>query len=305
MIISIFFIGCNSSDSASSSTNTLDSNYKVVSSGYLDVNESSTKKFQFIYNQASFDETYKTYSSDIAPTIDFSKENVAILQLGYKTSKEYSIQVTNITEEFLYRIIHIETTVLDESCPKGFESVAPFEIISFTSEINDEFNNSYKSNLFEESVKVIYCDSQTYSTNFDSLTIRELYLGDTVDIAYDIESTFEVVQNQNVYEDYFYNHIKPIGTDKELPYVDFENETLIVLFLGERGYKMEVKSINEFSNHIEVSIERVIVDDFCTVETVETSPAVFLVIPKTQKEIIFKEYDNSGVCPVSLDDIVS
>jgi len=264
--------------------------FTVLKSGHIDVNQSVEKKFQLVYDQENFNEVYKIFENNISQEIDFTKNYVAVLELGKKTSKDHSVKVTKIEEAHRYRTIFVETTILDENCPKGKESVLPFEIVSFPF-------SSYKETLFEESVKVLKCDEVNATDIPTTLSFRDLSISNYAQIAHDMDSTFQVVQDLKVYEDFYYNHINPISADKELPYVDFANETLVTLFLGNHGfYDIQVNSVKEYNNYIEVEIERDITGDYCAVPAVLLAPATFIVIEKTEKEIVFKETANVRVC---------
>lgn len=273
---------------------TTDNVISVLKNGYIDANTSMKKKFQLVYNQENFNEVYKTFDSNATPEVDFTKNYVAVLELGYKISKDYSVKVTKIQEENRYRTIFVDTTVLDENCPGTGESILPFEIVSFPFE-------SYKETLFQESVKVIKCDEVNTTDIASTINFRELNLGNYGAKAHNMDSTFHVVEDSSVYENLYYNHINPIGTDKELPYVDFSNEVLIALFLGRYGfYDLEVNSVKEYNNYIEIGITREIIDNYCAIPAVVTSPATFIVVPKTEKEIIFKENAQVRVCEYPL-----
>ena len=269
---------------------TTDKEFTVLKSGYIDVNTSMEKKFQVLYSQEKFNEAYKIFDSNTTSEIDFIKNYVAVLSLEDKSSKDYSVKVTKIEEANNYRTIFVETTVLNENCPKGEESVLPFEVVSFPF-------SSYKETLFKESVKVLKCDEVNATDIPTTLSFRDLLISNSGQVAHDMDSTFQVVQDLNVYEDLYYNHINPIGTNKELPYVDFANETLVTLFLGNSGfYDIQVNSVKEYNNYIEVEIERDITGDYCAIPAVLLAPATFIVIEKTEKEIVFKETANVRVC---------
>jgi len=265
--------------------------FTVLKNGYLDVNESVEKKFQLVYDQEKFNEVYKTFDKNTTIEIDFTKQLVAVLELGKKTSKDYFVKVTKIEEVDNYRTIFVETTILDKNCPKGEELVTPFEIVAF------DFNLSqYEETLFKESVKVLKCDEVNATDIPTTLSFRELLNSNHRLSALDMDSTFQIVQDSKVYEDLYYNHISPVGTDKELPYVDFANETLVALFLGSRGSDIQVKSLKEYNNYIEVEIEREIVGDYCVIDASVPDSATFVVFQKTDKEIVFKDYPNVMVC---------
>lgn len=279
-------------------TNT-DLNVSVLKSGYLDVNESVEKKFQLVYDQEKFNEVYKTFDNNTTPEVDFLKNYVAVLELGKKTSKNYSAKVTKIRETYHYRTIFVETTILDKNCPTEVETVVPFEIVSFPIQYQQ-----YRETLFEESIKVIKCDEEETSDVFDTFSFREIELRDYnaliyTEVSYTMGQTLQVIQDAKVYEDIYYNHINPVGMDKELPYIDFQNETFLALFLrqyGSTGYNTTVKSMKEYTNYIEVEIQRDMPGNYCAVGAAITAPATLIVLPKTEKEIIFKENANVKIC---------
>jgi len=288
LLIPVFFIGCKEDSSS------MDVNFTVVKSGYTDVNKSVEKKFQLAYNQEKFDEIYKTLDSNATLQVDFKNNRVVVLTLGDKPSKEYSVKVTKIEEEDKYRTVFIETTIADESCLKDEEHVIPFEIITYPTP-------PYKEVLFQESIKVLTCNKVDLDETFDTVSFREVDLLTTYgEIGYEVDKRFEIVQDSKVFEDIYYNHINPVGVDKELPYVDFANETLLALFLGQYGsygvYDIKVTSIKEYDRYIEVEIQRNMPGNNCISGDSLTSPATFVTIPKTDKEIIFKEYANVKVC---------
>ena len=76
-----------------------------------------------------------------------------------------------------------------------------------------------------------------------------------------------------------------------VPYIDFENSTLIGVFMGEKptgGYGIEITKITEQKNKITVDIKEISPAPDCIVTMVLTSPYKIIKINKTNKKIKFK-----------------
>ena len=286
IILALFIIGCKEESSSPTSS-------KTIKSGYVETNKSTEKQFQVIYSQEEFDKVYSSIYSGNAPKINFEKNCVFSFILGDRLSKDYSTKITAIQEEKVHIVVSLETTIVNENCLEEKKQVLPFNIVTSS-------GTSYKDVIFQESVKVIECSDENLSNTFETVSFREVDLMSSYgDLSYGVNKRLDVVQDSETFEYIYYNHINPLGYDKALPYIDFENETLIALFMRLYGYDgndIKVTSVKEYNSYIEVEIENTLIGAGCPAGAAMSAPATFVAIPKTSKEIVFKEYANVDHC---------
>ncbi len=254
----------------------------------------NSKRFEMIYTKEAFSEIYLNYvHNNPTPDVDFNNNSVLILRTSNEYKYSLDTYVKEVKDYLSYTEISIETRMRIGGCNYLEDNLfADIEFISIP--------KTGKEVLLNEKIKIEGCTMYGKQTDIDinetflELSFREIDLinnyGET---AYNTYKRLEVVQNLKVFEYLYQNHINPVGVDKELPFIDFEKETLLTLFLGLKGstgYDIKVKSIKEYEYYIEVEIENTLVGYGCPAGNALTSPVTFVTIPKTNKEIIFKEY---------------
>ena len=84
-----------------------------------------------------------------------------------------------------------------------------------------------------------------------------------------------------------------------LPNIDYENNMLIAVILGERnngGYSIKTKSILETKRNISITTEEEKPGNTCLTNSVMTYPFQLIEIPKTDKEITFTKTVKVNEC---------
>ena len=104
-------------------------------------------------------------------------------------------------------------------------------------------------------------------------------------------SKFMVIENNNSLIEVFNLLNKSRSPDLEIPVINFEKESVIALFLGEKnsgGYAITIEQVLDKSNKVYVVYKVVSPGVGDMVTSVMTQPFSIIKIPKTNKEIVFK-----------------
>lgn len=117
-----------------------------------------TKHFEVIRSQKRYDTVYAdTNTSYQKPSVDFEKEAIIYLGMGYFPSGGYSIEVTKITKTTDYVKVDVKTTYPGGGCPVGTAMTAPKIFVKIASE--DSFTPSGGPVIFNETrVKQASCN---------------------------------------------------------------------------------------------------------------------------------------------------
>ncbi|MBE9490752.1 MAG: protease complex subunit PrcB family protein [Bacteroidetes bacterium] len=106
------------------------------------------------------------------------------------------------------------------------------------------------------------------------------------------DSKFIVIKDEATFIEVY----RLIGKDRlpkvEMPTIDFEKETVIALFLGEKtsgGYFITVKQIVVISDKVNVAYKVTSPKPGDMVTTVMTQPYCIIKMPKTSKEVVFSK----------------
>ena len=272
------------------SSTVVDKNITTPSVTYYDTNMSNQKKFQVIDNKDDLDKIYQSLDVNNTLEIDFNKNNLVSLTLGKKLSNENTIKVTetkiiNYDDDNSYLKVSVETTIKDENCIESREEVIPLNFATIP---------KYRDILFDESIKYLNCNDENVSEEFDPIDFREVV---STEGGYEENKIIEVIQDSQKYE-VIYNKFTS-RVDKTLPYVDFENEILLFIsngFYTSYDHNIKVLSVDENNQYIVVNIKNIYFGGECSVEEAEITPSTFVAIPKTDKEIIFKEFYHVEYC---------
>lgn len=186
------------------------------------------------------------------------------------------------------------TSDLNNSCVK---SVWRYNNIDLSWEVYIPFNDNINTlqSLDEANGFWVDADDDCYIDLSKNISFHRLYNGDSsTNSDLNLSKRFQVIQDFQVFEYLYQNHVKALMiTQPDIPFVDFENEIVLAVFMGEQGsgqYYIKILSIKEYNDYIEVELETIIPGNGCTVTEALTSPVDFVTIPKTDKKIIFKEY---------------
>jgi hypothetical protein len=149
IILSIIFISCTATKVQESSGNvmfrTLDKN----------TNSGIQEPKQEVYtNQADFEKAWNLAWSNFEepvtlPTIDFTKETVALVALGMKNNGGYQLKIDQITQDQNNLIIDYTETTPNPKCSYTMAIVFPYEFVVFA--------KTNKKVVFKGSSKVGEC----------------------------------------------------------------------------------------------------------------------------------------------------
>lgn len=301
-ILSLLFIGCGGGSSPSSqiieeeNNNTVeiiyqtieevDENFTLIERGYVSVDRNFSKKLQVISSQLEFNKILKTTQNSV--NIDFSKNSILAFVLGDKPSNQYSINVNNIKRvknKREYIKVLLETTIIKDECIKNKEHVLPFIFVSTPIKPYEQF-------IFEESIKVVECGESDLNETPQIVTFKKIE-NDTIEYNSGLKfKSIKIIKDRETLNELY---LDDLSDRIDLSDIDFENETLIALSMGEKdshGYYINVIEVNEYNEYIEVKVENNYPWSLSISQPLMTYPASFITIPKTEKEIIFKEYVN-------------
>ncbi len=267
---------------------------------YIIGDTNQSKRFQIVI-PIEFNKFYLNYvDNNPTPDIDFENNGILFLRDISQDLYTHDIRVKEIKGYSNYKEVFIETTIIKSVNKKIDGLSAPFEFISIP--------KGFRNIIFNETIIVENRDvngdliDSDINDTFLELSFREVDLQKS-DSKYgqlgNIPKRLEVVQTLEVFKELYENHINPVGIFKELPFINFEKETLLTLFMGgygSGGYAIRVTSVKEYDNYVEVKIENSMPGDYCIVTDSLTAPTTFVTIPKTNKEIVFKEYANVKIC---------
>ena len=263
-----------------------------------DYNQS--KRFEIIYDSDRFNELYSNYvDSEYIPDVNFDNNFVLFFR---NSSQKYTniIRVKEIKGYQLYSEIVTQTLITKGKSKVRDNISAYFEFVSIPKLGTTIFNESITIENYDEYGDLINNDiNNTFvELPFEEIDLKkaEITYGEVADMD---GKRLEVIQNLEVFGYLYKNFINPIGVDVDSPSIDFEKNTLLALFMGRYGsggYDIKVKWIKEYEDYVEVDIENTLVGYGCPASSSLTSPAIFVTIPKTDKEVIFKEYASFTNC---------
>jgi hypothetical protein len=149
IILSIIFISCTATKTQESSS--------VVSFRTLDRNNYSgiQEPKQDVYtNKADFEKAWNLAWSNFEepvtlPTIDFTKETVALVALGMKNNGGYQLKIDQITQDQNNLTIDYTETTPNPKCSYTMAIVFPYEFVVFA--------KTSKKVVFKENSKVGEC----------------------------------------------------------------------------------------------------------------------------------------------------
>ena len=104
-------------------------------------------------------------------------------------------------------------------------------------------------------------------------------------------SKFMVIETEKSLAEVFNLLNKSRSPELEIPVINFENESVIALFLGEKnsgGYAITIEQVLDKSNKVYVVYKVVSPGVGDMVTSAMTQPFSIIKIPKTNKEIVFK-----------------
>lgn len=131
IILSIIFISCTATKTQESSS--------VVSFRTLDKNNNSglqEPKQEIYTSKADFEKAWNLAWSNFEepvtlPTIDFTKETVALVALGMKNNGGYQLKIDQITQDQNNLTIDYTETTPNSKCSYTMAIVFPYEFIVF------------------------------------------------------------------------------------------------------------------------------------------------------------------------------
>ena len=109
-----------------------------------------------------------------------------------------------------------------------------------------------------------------------------------------VDSKFIVIDNIKSLEEIYSQLSKHQSPKLEVPKINFEDETVIALFLGEKtsgGHSISVEKVFNFKDSISVNYKIKIPKKGEAVTFAMTQPYCIIKIPKTSKKVIFKEVE--------------
>ena len=106
------------------------------------------------------------------------------------------------------------------------------------------------------------------------------------------DSKFITIKDENSLNEIYNLISKGRMPELEIPALDFEKETVIALFLGEKtsgGHSITVQQIENISDKVIITYKIDSPKKGEMVTTVMTQPYCIIKMPKTLKEVVFKE----------------
>ena len=107
-------------------------------------------------------------------------------------------------------------------------------------------------------------------------------------------SKFIVIKDETTLNEIYKLINKSKSPGIKIPIINFEKETVLVLFLGEKssgGYSIAVEQILDENEKVTVKYKVTLPKLGEMVTTVMTQPYCIIKIPKTLKEVVFKKID--------------
>ena len=134
-------------------------------------------------------------------------------------------------------------------------------------------------------------NKQTMIISQDTITFETLaedFYGGMTD------SKFIVIKEETTLNEIYKLINKNKSPGIKIPIINFEKETVLVLFLGEKssgGYSISVEQILDENEKVTVKYKVTLPKLGEMVTTVMTQPYCIIKIPKTLKEVVFKKID--------------
>jgi len=246
----------------------------------------SSKNFELIRDQERFSKLYQMSSADVL-TINFETNTILALIAGEQNSGYRSV-ISAIKKYRGYSVLDINTTIRSSQCNESNTKLSPATFIKIP-----KINPLKKHIILHENISVEACKPEQIVEEKELLytDISHIYEIDQSSITY---KKYQVIQTAKEFDSLSLN-----ASLIEKPQVDMENSTVIALYLGTQSTianDLNVKSIKEYKDYVEVTIESSIYKYGCAVPTMLGSPFKIISLQKTEKPIIFNEFMNEKHC---------
>lgn len=108
-----------------------------------------------------------------------------------------------------------------------------------------------------------------------------------------------VIRNINDFSELWYEHTSIVSPQPAQPEVAFGSEMVVAAFAGTKptgGYSLEITSIDEYEQRIDVTVELGRPGDDCVTTQAETHPYHMVAIPDSDKSVMFNEVETGNGC---------
>lgn len=156
--------------------------------------------------------------------------------------------------------------------------------------------NSFILSLFFTAILFSCKSSKEIKLKVSPIVFSEIQTGKNSNYS---EFTTKEILNIKELSDVWVNLFAKYDRKPPIPLIDFENKMLIALALGERnsgGYSIQVNSILETKNNININVSENKPGSTCMTSSVMVYPFQLIEIPRTAKRITFTKTVNINEC---------
>jgi len=212
-------------------------------------------------------------NSIFLPDIDFEKRNVIGIFLGDRQTAGFSVEIEKIEESKDFFTIFLKEKQPQKGEIVKAEITQPFLII--------ETKKTIKNIVFE--------NSSLEKVTLEELRFKNIESGSDSGIK---EFSKKIAKTKEEFSDLYKEHLskQKLITTPIFPYVDFNNEMIAAIFLGERpssGYNIKVTKVTKTNSRITIFANEETPEDKAFTYSIVTSPYTFITIPKNNLPINF------------------